>query len=82
MSADTGQEVYDVHFTVPLLVVHYGNFTQLAFPGCPEMLFMVVKYLENVCFDSIHVACEHIVVDEGSFGTSPAGIPDPPCSST
>ena len=82
MSAYTGQEVYDIHFTVPLLIVHYSNFTKLAIAGCPKMLFVIIEYFENVCFDSINVACEHIAVDEGSFGTSPAGIPDPPCSST
>ena len=52
MSANGSQELDYIHVLIPVLVIHYLQLLQLTSLRPPQIFFMIVKYIDEVVFDT------------------------------
>lgn len=52
MSANGSQELDYIHVLIPVLVIYYLQLLQLTSLRPPQIFFMIVKYIDEVVFDT------------------------------
>ena len=82
VSADAGEELDNIHRTVPVIIIHKCQRAQLSGIGRPKMSFVVLKNICEILLQADNVLGYLISVQSWSLEAFAARVTYPTCSSS